>query len=199
MLAFTFSLAASRYETRRQLVLDEANAVGTTYLRTGLLPEPQRAKIRNLLKEYVTFRVKGIQAGGKYAISRSEELQDRLWGEAAALGEQHPASIIVGLFIQSLNEVIDLHTKRVTAILRSRIPGSIWAALYFVAVLAMTAMGYQTGLTGKRSSFAVITLVLSFSAVMLLIADLDRPHEGLLRVSQQVLIDLQEKIGAPTH
>jgi len=198
MLAFTFGMAESRYEARRLLVIDEANAIGTTYLRAGFLPEPQRSKIRGLLREYVTVRTEVVKTGKiAAAIARSEELQNRLWTETVALAEKTPGSIVAGLFIQSLNEVIDLHTKRVMAGSRSRIPGIVWVGLSLVTILAMAAMGYQEGLDGKRSPVATITLVLAFSAVFLLIADLDRPQEGWLKVDQQATMDLYEKMNLP--
>jgi hypothetical protein len=192
LLAFTFSLAASRFDTRRGLVLDEANAIGTTWLRAGLLAEPHRTDIRKLLREYLEVRLGAVQSGKVLqGIARSDELQGQLWAEAVAVGQKEPGSIIAGLFIASLNEVIDLHAKRVMFGLRTRIPPSIWAALYFVAMLAVGAIGYHAGLVGARRSFAILPLVLTFSAVLLLIVDLDRPQEGLFQVSQQALVDLR--------
>jgi hypothetical protein len=191
MLAFTFGLAASRFETRKSLVMDEANALGTTYLRAGILPEPDRTEIRNLLREYLDIRLHAVQSAkvGE-GIAGSEALQNRLWSEAAVVGEKNPGSVVIGLFIASLNEVIDLHTKRLTQD-RNRIPSSIWAALYVVSVLGMAEVGYHGGLNTTRRALSVIPLTISVSAVMLLIADLDRSQEGLLRVSPQPLIDLQ--------
>ena len=124
-------------------------------------------------------------------------MHDRLWANAVAVGTQSPNSIVVGLFVQALNEMIDLDESRVTAI-RNRIPDSIWFVLYFVTILSMAAMGYQFGLTGERSWAVTIFLALAFAAVILLIADLDRPQLGFVRVSQQAMIDLVNKIGAPT-
>ena len=133
MLAFTFGMAASRFDTRKQLVLDEANAIGTTYLRTAMLPE-RRDEIRALLRSYVDARLEAIRSGRvAEGILRSEDIQNQLWSAATAAGLQHPDSILVGLFVTSLNEVIDLHAKRVTAGLRNRIPGVIWAALLTIA------------------------------------------------------------------
>jgi hypothetical protein len=109
---------------------------------------------------------------------RSEELHGLLWGQAVAAGEKNPDSIVVGLFIQSLNEVIDLHAKRVSVGLRSRVPGVIWAALYTVAVLALATMGYYDGLAKSSRSLAILAVALAFPAVLCLIADLDRPQEG---------------------
>ncbi len=202
IMAFTFGLAASRFDTRKQLVLDESNAIGTAYLRADLLPEPHRAEIRSLLRDYVDARVpKGDLTSEKIAqaIVRSEQLQNELWSEAASLGRVNTASIVVGLFIQSLNDVIDLHSKRVTAGLYNRIPPIVWVVLYFVTVLAMAGIGYQLGLSGTRSLIAVFALVLTFSGVMMLITDLDRPQQGLIKVSQRAMIDLQKQMTEPEH
>jgi len=197
MLAFTFGLAASRFDVRRGLVIDEANAIGTTYLRAGLLPEPHRQEVRTLLREYVDVRLEAVQPGKlSQSIRRSEELHARLWAHAVAVGENNPGSIVVGLFIGSLNEVIDLHTKRLTLGARNRIPGTIWATLYFVAIIGTSVMGYHAGLAGSGRSLAIFPLVLAFSAVTTLIADLDRPQEGLLRVSQQAMTDLRNSFMA---
>jgi len=198
MLAFTFGLAASRFDVRRGLVLDEANAIGTTYLRTALIPEPHRSEAKKLLREYVELRVASLSEETiTEGLARSRELQDRLWSGAAAAAEKSPNSIAVGLFIQSLNEVIDLHAKRIALGMRYRIPGVIWAALYFVACVGMAVMGYHSGLAGSGRSLAVLAVVLTFSAVMVLIADLDRPHQGLLQVDQTAMIDLQRSVKAP--
>ena len=197
MLAFTFGLAAARFDTRRQLLLDEANAIGTTYLRAGMLPN-QREDIRALLRDYVDVRLEAVRSGNvTEGIRRSEHLHDQLWAQAVAVGENNPTSIVVGLFVQSLNEVIDLHANRVTAVLTSRIPGAIWVALCTVAVLALAAMGYHAGLAGTSRSLAELAVACTFSAVIVLIADLDRPHEGALTVSQQALIDLRQSMHVP--
>jgi hypothetical protein len=197
LLAFTFGLAASRFDVRRGLVIEEANAIGTTYLRAGLLPEPHRSGVRALLREYVDVRLEAVEPGRlSRSIGRSAELHDRLWAHAVAVGEKSPGSIVVGLFIGSLNEVIDLHTKRLALGVRNRIPGTIWTALYFVAILGTSVMGYHAGLSGSGRSLAILALVLAFSAVMTLIADLDRPQAGLLRVSQQAMIDLRDSFAA---
>jgi hypothetical protein len=197
LLAFTFGMAASRYDTRRQLVLEEANAIGTTYLRAEMLPEPQQGNIRNLLREYAAMRVGGVTAIIRPEnLAKSSALQDRLWADAVAVGRQNPDSIVVGLFIEALNHMIDTDAARVTAG-RSRIPKTIWVVLYLVTILAMAAVGYEFGLTGERSWPVTILLALVFTAVILLVADLDLPQQGLLRVSQQAMLDLIAKIGAP--
>lgn len=195
VLGFTFSLAASRFEARRQVVLEEANAVGTTFLRARLLPAPEGAKVANLLRQYVDVRLRGIHEGRvAEALAESELLHGALWNEAVAAADKTPGSITTGLFIQSLNEVIDLHSKRILVGIRSRIPIVIWAGLIGLATLGMAAVGYQAGLSTTRRSPAMLGLVLAFAGVLALIADLDRGHEGLLRVSQQALADVQRSM-----
>jgi hypothetical protein len=198
MLAFTFGLAASRFDARRIVVLDEANAIRTAYLRAGLVSEPHRSKIRDLLREYVDARLEAVQSENVVqGIARSTRLQGPLWDQAVAAAEKDPRPSVTGLFIQSLNEVIDLHSKRISFGLRSRVPGPIWVALYSQVTLAFAAMGYHAGLSGSRRSLAVLALALAFSGVMLLIADLDRPHEGVVKVSQQAMIDLKNSLITP--
>jgi hypothetical protein len=197
VLAFTFGLAAARFDTRRQVLLDEANAIGTTYLRAGMLPD-RGEQIRGLLRDYVAARLEAVQSGNiAEGIRRSENIQQHVWTEAETVAQKNPNSIVVGLFIQSLNETIDLHAKRVQAGVRSRIPGAIWVGLFTVAILSSIAMGYLEGLSGTRRSLAVLAVAIAFSVVIELIADLDRPQEGVLRVSQQALIDLQRSMRAP--
>jgi hypothetical protein len=197
ILAFTFGLAAARFDTRRQVLLDEANAIGTTYLRAGMLPE-QGEQIRALLRDYVGVRLDALRSSDvAEGIRRSENIQEQLWAEAQTVGRNNPNSIVVGLFVQSLNEVIDLHAKRVQAGVRSRIPGAIWVGLFAVAALSLTAMGYHAGLAGTLRSLAVVAVAVAFSVVIELIADLDRPREGVLRVSQQALLDVQKSMNAP--
>jgi hypothetical protein len=195
MLAFTFGLAGSRFDDRRQVILAEANAIGTAYLRAELLPQPIGAEVRNLLREYVDARLEATQSERTdQALARSEQLQRRLWAQALAAAEKDQ-SPITGLFIQSLNEVIDLHAKRVMVGLRSRVPGAIWMTLYLLAILGMAMMGYQEGGTGSKRSPAKLALVLAFSLVLMLIVDLDRPGQGMLQVSQQSMIDLRNSMS----
>ena len=197
ILAFTFGLAASRFDNRRQLVLDEANSIGTTYLRAGMLPE-RGQQVRDLLREYVAVRLEAVQSGNLAGgIRRSEDIQQKVWTEAETVGNKNPNSIVVGLFIQSLNQMIDLHAERMQAGLRSRIPGAIWLGLFAVAALSLATMGYHAGLSGTRRSLAIVAVAVTFAVVIELIADLDRPQEGILRVSQQALLDVQRSMDSP--
>jgi hypothetical protein len=191
ILAFTFSLAASRFEARRQILLQEANAIGTCYLRAGMLSEPMRSDAQNLLREYVDARIEAVQPGKlAQGMAKSEELHKRLWAVATMAADKEK-NVITSLFIQALNQVIDLHATRVMAGVRSRVPGIIWIVLYVLLILVMVMLGYQSGLAKSRRSIAVLALVIGFSCVLYLIADLDRPGQGLLQTGQEAMTDLR--------
>ena len=194
-LAFTFGLAADRFDARQQFIVDEANAIRTSHLRCAFLHEPQRSTIQGILRQYLEARLEAAQAG-RLELVAPQRLHAHLWAEAVAAVQNEPSSVLAGLFIESLNDVIALHAKRVQVTLRSRIPGVIWATLYFVASLAMAGIGYHEGLTSLRRSPVLVIVVLTFSAVIYLIADLDRPQEGLFNVNQQAMVDLRNLFDA---
>jgi hypothetical protein len=196
LLGFTFNMASTRFEARRQTLLNEANAIGTTYLRARLLHEPQRTESRKLLREYVDARVLGPENRDvKAAIARSEQVHELLWNEAAKEATASP-SPITGLYIQSLNEMIDIHSTRVQIGLHNRIPTSIWVGLFLLSLLGMESVGYQAGLSATRRSPAMFGLILAFAGVLFLIADLDRPYEGFISVNQEALTSLQSSMRA---
>lgn len=197
VLGFTFSLAASRFDDRRQAVLQEANAIGTTYLRARLLPSPHDVQVKSLLRQYVDVRISApSKENVANAVTQSEALHEQLWLQVKGAAELDTHSITTGLFIQSLNDVIDMHAKRMLVGLRSRIPLSIWLGMFSLAMLGMGSVGYQAALSATRRSPAMLILVIAFSLVLFLIADLDRGQEGLLRVNQQALTDLQHSMRA---
>lgn len=197
MLAFTFSMAASRFDARRHAVSEEANSIGTTYLRSQLLSEPERTEISRLLRQYTKARVEYMtEAKIPELISLSEKFHQELWKHAKVAAEKAPQSIPTGLFLQSLNETIDLHSKRVFLSLGSRIPSTIWLALFGLTLLGLISIGYQAGLTATRRSPEMPVLALAFAGVLFLIVDLDRAHEGLLMVSQKAMIDLNRTLQA---
>ncbi len=197
LLAFTFGLAASRFETRRELLLDEVNAIGTTYLRAEMVTEAEGLKIRQLLREYVHLRAGVLKQPEMLpeVLARSEELQDELWSQAVVVAKQNSTSETNALFIASLNDVIDFHTKRVV-VGEYRIPTVIWLALYIVSLLSMGGVGYQFGAAGERDVAISMFLALAFSIVICLIEDLDRVDQGALQVSQQPMIELDLKLQA---
>ena len=191
LLAFLVSIATGRFDVRRSLVVDEANSIGTTYLRAGYLPEPGASKSRELLREYASVRLQLTELDTYPAArQRSEEIQVHLWGIAEDLARTQPANPVLAIYIDSLNQTIDLHTARITALTVGRIPFANYAGMYLVAILALFMLGFQSGINGNRDLVVTTALILIFSGIMLLIIDLDRPWGGLLRVSVQPIQDL---------
>jgi hypothetical protein len=192
VLALTFNMALTRFEARKQIVMAEANAIGTCYLRAELLSSPLDSEIRALLREYVDVRVEIVQtlelATG---IARSEELQADLWQAAVRLSEEDASSFATLLFTQSLNDLIDIHEQRVVAGIYDRLPAAIIVVLYLVSILAMLAVGYFLAASGSRRTVANLALVLAFALVAILIVDLDRPGTGLFTTNQQAMLHLQ--------
>jgi hypothetical protein len=195
LLAFTFGMAGSRFETRRELLLDEVNAINTCYLRAGMIPDSERIKTRTRLREYAHLRAEFAKDPQSVpeTLARLEALQNELWEQALIVAHKDRSSEMYSLFVDSLNTVLESHTKRVV-VFRYRIPTVIWLALYVVSILSMAGVGYQFGLAGMRDFAISLFLALSFSVVICLIADLERGHTGLLRVSQEPMIDLDHKL-----
>ncbi len=199
VLAFTFGMATSRFDVRTSLVVDDAVAIRTADMRAQVLPEPHRSEMRALLREYVDVRLKGVLAPSELprALARSEELQRELWSRAAALGRDASVAPVMAPLMGALIQMVDLHDKRINFALRNRIPATIWVALYCMTTLAMAFTGYRAGIAGRRSVIAILTTIVAFASVILLIADLDRPQEGLMKVSQQAMMDLQTRLKQP--
>jgi len=202
MLAFTFAMAVGQHNLRKQHVLDEANVIGTAYMRADLVGERDETKIKELLREYVDGRVYAIEIGDftrnvgimKSAMQRAEEIHKQLWDQVSAASKREP-SLNSWLLIQSINDVIDSHQKRITAGFYNRIPSSIWLVLLTISALTMMTMGSQARLSNSRRLTAVIPLILAFTALSAVVLDLDRPQEGMITVGQEAMIDLQNNLN----
>jgi len=197
LLALTTSMAVGRFDTRRQLVVEEANAIGTTFLRADYLDEPHRHEVRDLLRDYVDVRLAAIGASSLSTIlARSEEIHTALWSHAVIVARENRDSPTVALFIDALNNMIDLHTVRYIAVRNASLPNAIWYTILAVTFLTMLMVGMQVSFNPRQNFVALIVLALVFGAVVLLIADLSNPQEGILNVSQQAMLDLQRQLHA---
>ena len=197
LLGFTFATSVGRYESRRAMVLSEANAIGTTYLRASLLPKLHWAGVESLLRHYVDVRIEFYDVGRDQAKQAAAEeaatrLQRELWAHAVAAGKETPSPLITS-FISSLNETIDLDAARLNA-LRTHVPGAAWLLVLAVAVSGCCVSGYSGGASGARSAFTNAMLPLLVAVAITLIADMDRPRRGLIGISQQPLVDLKRSL-----
>ena len=200
MLAFTFGIVSDRFDSKKTLVREEANAIRTTFHRADFLQEPDRGKTKVLLQEYVDQR---IAVGQSYdaqfaykAMGNARRMQQQLWDIAIANGRINMDSDLGTLYVESVNEISDLHAMRVALELQTRIPTAIWAVLVSLLILGMIGLGYHTAMADSRRSRVAPILAVAFSLVIALIAALDNPRNSLVPVSQQPLIDVLSEMKA---
>ena len=202
MLAISISMADGHFESRRKLVLDEANAIGTSHLRAQAIGGAHGEKIAHLLIDYVQLRIDFFEAGEdqkrlKSVYEKTALLQQQIWGLASAIAKSAPTPISA-LLLTSLNEVFDLATSRRWA-LEVRVPPSIIKLLFAFSLLSMGILGYYFGICGMRHPILSFFLIIAFTASILLIIDLNRPRSGIIQPEQSPLVWILEdmKTSAP--
>ncbi|HKY64056.1 MAG TPA: DUF4239 domain-containing protein [bacterium] len=200
LLAFTFSAAQSRMDQRRQLIIQEANAIGTAYLRLDILPEAAQPELRLAFKEYLDTRIAVYRAVPDMPkvsreLKKAQGLQQRIWSEAvrAVKGGEPGAAVVV---LPALNEMIDITTTRTTMAL-IHTPLAIFALLWTLALLGAAVAGYGMSKSPNRSWFHRLAFVAIISATIFVIMDLEFPRRGLIRLDSmdQLLVELRESMG----
>jgi hypothetical protein len=200
MIGFTFAMALSRFEARREGALVEANAIGTTALRARLLPAPHNQECLKILRDYAQVRLELTQkiplpSELKAAVARSSAFQEALLLQVKEVAAKNNGMVPTGLFIQSLNGMIDAHEKRLIA-LTSGVPNIVLVVLYGIAMVAGAFSGYAAGVESQRSRGPMYVAMALFIAVILLIQDLARPSGGFVTASQQPVQDLAASLAA---
>jgi hypothetical protein len=201
LLAFSIGIVISQHNGRKTMVVTEANAVGTAYLRAGFLAEPDLTSTRDLLREYVEVRLAAaadLTTLLESAMTRSEEIHGELWSIVEDNVRQGQDSDIMALFVESINEVIDVHSLRLAAA-DLRLPRLLGVVLYAATILSFLLVGVASSSDGKRDPIAILLFALAFVAVLMIIVDLDRPQQGLLTVSQRALSDLLGQMTTPVQ
>jgi hypothetical protein len=196
LLAFSFAAAGARFLERQDLIVQEANAIGTAFLRADLLPEPERTELREALRSYTEHRIRlsarlrdGIPAG---APAEVEELQARIWRAASrGVAPRRDTALAV---LNPVNEVIDLHATRIAAA-RRHLPAPVLALLIVCSGLSLGVIGYGCGLGGDRRAPLSVPLALIVTAALWITIDLDHPRGGLLQINDAPLQEL--KFDAP--
>jgi hypothetical protein len=194
LLAFTLGLsigfAQNRYEARRTLVLSEANAIGTAWLRTKLIDGDEGPVIAGKIEDYAKARLDFIIAASDAVvpllIARTNALQDDIWRTTQVVAHRSPTPVTTSL-VAALNEMFDLTASQRFAF-QGNVPEELMLALYFGALLTTGALGYQFSLTGKRQLVLSSLLLLMWSGGMLLIVDLSQPRMGDIRVDTEPLV-----------
>ena len=179
LLGFTLAMALTRYDHRKQLVVDEADAIGTTALRARLLPEPYDSRMTHLIADYSDARLKYFTVRDakavEVALEQAKQLQNQIWDITRDAARAAPTAI-TSSFIQSLNETIDLSEKQVASA-ENRIPLSTWVMIWIIAILACLASGLAVR---RRLLISMVLTPLTAAVVMSLTADLDSPRSGLI-------------------
>jgi len=195
LLGFSFSIAEERFAQRKALVLEEANAIGTAYLRANAVAGEQADKLQDLLRAYVDVRLSNVNPDSlPILLKRSEALHTEMWRQARTLALAQPDSEVVSLLLSAINSVIDLHEERVTTAIYNRLPLVLLGTLYAISLISMATLGYSTGLAGFRATFSTLGVAVAVSLVLVLIIDLDRPWQHLFGVSQAALGDVRRSL-----
>ncbi len=200
LLAFGLSLALSRYEDRRTTIVEEANAIGTTFLRAQTLDEPIRSRSLDLLTRYTqsAVRLSDRRPGSAEedaAAAREEMLQRELWALAGDALEASPQASAPRLYVETLNEMIDAQTSRVAG-LNNRVPSSVLLLELFGAALALGLLATYLSIIG-RGILAVSLASVLVAFLLLVTADLDRPTRGIIEVPDTVLVNQLESMQKP--
>jgi hypothetical protein len=192
MIAFTYSFTVSHYETRKRDVIDEANALGTAFLRAGLEKERGGLELQKALLEYARTRVVTPENSATFKddqamLDRTLAAQSKIWPATERIMKAGPVNPLEVALLTSINEVIDMHTERVTTGFDS-LPQVVFWTLLFIAAAAVMIGGYTAGLSGLMCRYRMFAFILVLAATIHLIVDFDRSMRGFITVSQKPLI-----------
>ncbi|TWB40574.1 uncharacterized protein DUF4239 [Nitrospirillum pindoramense] len=194
LLGFTFSLSLNRFEGRRDLVVREANAIGTVWLRANLLEEPERQELRELLRRYVDIRLAWSDTdGADNDIAATSALQGQLWAVTGRAVRSDSSPLLARGLMDAMNDAFDLAGSRAAA-RAAHIPGRVLGVLLLYAALSMIMLGYMLAAGGRPHRLATTLLAALLSLAVVVILDLDRPRDGAIQVSQQPLLDLKSEM-----
>jgi hypothetical protein len=195
IIGFSFSMAASRYDQRKNYEEQEANAIGTEYIRADLLSPADAAKVRPLLRSYLDQRVLFYTASDEQDLrqidGRTAQLQAEMWSVVKASAEVQPTPI-VALAVSGMNDVLNSQGYTQAA-WWNRIPVAAWGLMAAIAVCCNLLFGYGSR-NAKGGAKLLLILPMIISIALMLIADMDSPRYGFIRVSPQNLISLAESL-----
>lgn len=201
LIAFTFSGAATRFDTRRELIGREANAIGTAYLRVDLLPQAAQPALRQDFRDYIDLRISIFRMARKNLkvatqdFDRSTQLQQKMWSDAVVACRQQPSPAVTTLVLSSMNEMIDLTTTRLVA-QQTHPPEVIFYGLGLLVLATSLLAGYGMAGSKKRSWMHMAIYAVIMAATLYVILDLEYPRFGVIRIdaADQVLIDVRNSM-----
>ena len=193
IVAFTFSMAVSRYDQRKNLEEEEANAIGTEYVRANLLPGADAAKVRGLLKNYLAQRVLYYTIDDEQQLRQINEqiarLQNDLWAAVAAPAAAQPTPVNA-LVLAGMNDVLNSQGYTQAAFW-NRIPAAAWILMIVISIFCNLLVGFEVR---SRNAFLLLILPIFLSVSFFLIADIDSPRRGVIKVHPQNLENLAESL-----
>jgi hypothetical protein len=199
-LGLTISFAQSRFETRRDLVMQEANEIGTAWLRAGLFEAPEGPRMQRLLEDYTRVRLTYVRATDLTEVpslwARTIALQNEIWAEATTVIRRRPDPVATPL-MAALNEMIDLSLSQRFAF-ASRVPLYLMWTILAGSLLSIGAMKFQFGIVGSRQPTLTVLLLFMWTGAIALIADLNRPRLGWIMVDPAPLVWTIEGFGPGT-
>ncbi|MBX7247140.1 MAG: hypothetical protein K1X53_16710 [Candidatus Sumerlaeaceae bacterium] len=200
LIAFTFSGAANRFDMRRELIVKEANALGTAWLRVDLLPAESQPAVRDLFRKYLDLRLEFYQdvlaENARETLRKSDAVQAELWARTVAATSEGRSPQAPMLLLPALNEVFDIRTSRTVALL-THPPMPIFAMLGAVSLISALLAGHGMAGSGRRSLLHMLSFGLVTSVAVFVILDLEYPRAGWIRIDMmdQVLRDLRQSFG----
>jgi len=198
LLAFSLALSLSRYDNRKQALVEETNAIGRAYLRTGLLPTSEQETARATLMHYTDLRLQSAKPGWNTdtgLLRGIAKTQRQLWNQATSIAAVDPRSLNLSLYVDSLNAMFDAQGSRDAARL-NHLPLTAPLLIMIISLVSIGILGYRSGLEGGRSLIAAVTLAFVLATVLVIIIDLDHPYRGLITISQQILQQLRQTMGS---
>lgn len=188
IMAFTFGIVSGRYDIKKALVREETNSIRTAWFRSDFLPDSDRVEAKKLFIEYVTVRLAGLQTkqekGIIASLERCDQIQQSLWHMAVVNGHKDLNSDVAALYIESLNDMTNVHENRVIVSLYSRVPTGIWFILLTMVALGMMVVGYMGAISGSSRSWAWLILSVSFALVLGMIYTMDKLYSPFTPISQ---------------
>jgi uncharacterized membrane protein (Fun14 family) len=199
LLAFTFSLALQRFDSRSEAVVDEANAIGTAFLRADLLPLPLRNEARVAISGYLDVRVQEATLPLPDRESRNKvnevaaKAQTNIWHIAVRASQLEASSRAPLLFVEAVNQLIDSYGKR-SAALNRHVPELVLSLLFVTFLLVGATVGFAAGVGNHRPSIVTYMLIGLMVVLVFIVLDLDRPRRGVIQVNHASLVELQSSL-----
>ncbi len=194
VLAFSFNIASSRYEIRKENVVTDANTITTAFFRADLIPEPQRSAVKARLIAYTKLRADVLnQTDLKTFLKRLSTMQVDIWKTLSTVpaGERNA---VFNALASALTAVFDIHEKRINDAIYNRMGNNIWFIIFSITFLSMFMLGVRAGFSEKKTYVTLFPFILALTLMVYLITDLDNPQAGFFRVSQQPILDALSQI-----